>query len=52
MKELSIFLLVVTMIYSVVSTDATSCMVAFAFFCHTCGKDIIDYWNRSILHNN
>lgn len=48
MKKLSIFLLIATMPHAVITADATAFVVAFLFFSHTCGKDVIKFWNNLI----
>ena len=34
-----------TVIYAAITADATAFVVAFLFFSHTCGKDVIKFWN-------
>lgn len=46
MKALSIILLMITVIYAAITADATSFVVAFLFFSHTCGKDVVKYWEE------
>jgi hypothetical protein len=46
MKKLSIFLLIATMPHAVITADATAFVVAFLFFSHTCGKDVVKYWEE------
>lgn len=48
MKALSIILLMITVVYAAITADATAFVVAFLFFSHTCGKDVIKLWNNLI----
>ena len=48
MKKLSIFLLIATMPHAVITADATAFVVAFVFFSHTCGKDVVKLWDNLI----
>ena len=48
MKALSIILLMITVIYAAITADATAFVVAFLFFSHTCGKDVINLWDNLI----
>lgn len=46
MKALSIILLMITVIYAAITADATAFVVAFLFFSHTYGKDVVEYWEE------
>jgi len=48
MKALSILLLTATTIHAAVTGDATAFTVAAIYFCHFCGRDVINVWNRFI----
>lgn len=48
MKKTSFILLVATAVHAAVTTDATAFIVAFIFFCNTCGKDVYKIWYKFI----
>lgn len=48
MKALSIALLALTAGHAAVTGEATALAVAFILFCHTCGKDVLKFWNNLI----
>jgi len=46
MKKLSIALLALATGHAAVTGDITALIVAFVLFCHTCGKDVVNKWNK------
>lgn len=51
MKKLSIALLALTSVQAAMTGDGTALIVAFVLFCYTCGKDLVNLWNKLIADN-
>ena len=52
MKALSIVLLALTTGHAAMTGDVTALTVAFILFCYTCGKDVVNMWNKILKKNN
>ena len=51
MKKLSIALLALTTVQAAMTGEGTALIVAFVLFCHTCGQDVVNLWNKLIPDN-